>query len=158
MRRFFILLCPLLLLLPMPVRADGLNPADREVIVSAVAASYPDTGFAGRVGICAVILNRMADDGFPDTAASVIGSFGGGCFEEYHTPCEKLLRLTNDALLSAQSGADPTDGALYFTVLAGTGPVYDFRFDNSGEKKQRLIVEEAALSCTAVIDGIGFRR
>ncbi len=161
MMRKFILMISVFILLALPVSAAAdivPTPADRQYLISAVAAAYPDTGFAGRVGICAVILNRMADAGFPDTAASVIASFGEEYFSVTSAPDEKSLRLTHDALLAAESGNDPTNSALYFTVLAENKPVYDFRFDNFGEKQRRRKMEEATRFCTTVVDGIGFYR
>ena len=142
----------------VPVSGMELMPAEREYLIRGVAASYPDVGFGGRVGLCAVVLNRMEDDGFPDTAAGVIAYFGDGCFMKLDEPDEKLRRLTEDALEMALAGADPTDGALYFTVLDDGSPVYDMKFDNSGEKRIARQVEDAARYCTAVIDGIGFMR
>ena len=81
-----------------------------------------------------------------------------GCFPVFAEPDEKSRRLTEDALEMALSGADPTDGALYFTVLDDGSPVYDLKFDNSGEKHLARELENAAGNCTAVIDGIGFMR
>lgn len=155
MRRFFVLIL-LMLTLCVPVRAAALPESDREYCIRQVASAYPDIGFGGRVGICTVILHRMDDAGFPDTAASVIDSFGGGCFADLHEPDEKTLRLTRDALTLALDGSDVTGGALYFTVLDDGSPVYDLKFDNSGEKLRAYSVEQASGTCTAVIDGIGF--
>lgn len=159
MRRFFYLIL-LSAVLAVPAHAAALTDADRDFLVHAVASSYPDAGFGGRVGICSVILSRMDDDRFPDTAASVTASFGDGCFTDAHTPDEKTLRLTSDALDLALMGADPTGGALYFTILDDGSPVYDFRFDNSGEKQRRYTVEEFLREHPAqhpvCIDGIGF--
>lgn len=157
MRRILIFMLAAVLA-AVPVSGMELTPADREYLIRGVAASYPDVGFGGRVGLCAVVLNRMEDDGFPDTAAGVIAYFGDGCFGEPYEPDEKLRRLTEDALEMALSGADPTDGALYFAVLDDGSPVYDMKFDNSGEKRVARQVEDAARYCTAVIDGIGFMR
>lgn len=143
----------------LPVSAVSLSPADREYLIRAVSLSYPDTGYAGRVGICSVVLRRMEDDRFPDTAAGVIAGFGDGSFgfSPVAVPDEKVMRLTSDALDTALSGADPTGGALYFTVLDDGSPVYDLKFDNSGEKRRDRAVENCADLYRTVIDGIGFR-
>jgi len=156
MRRFLIVMFAVILF-AVPVSGAELSPADREYLIRAVSSSYPDVGFGGRVGICAVILRRMEDDRFPDTAAEVTAYFGDGCFPVFAEPDEKVRRLTEDALQLALDGADPTGGALYFTVLDDGKPVYDLRFDNSGEKRHGRDIESAARHCTAVIDGIGFR-
>lgn len=157
MRRFLMIMLAAVCF-AVPASGADLTPADREYLIRGAASSYPDVGFGGRVGICAVVLNRMENDGFPDTAVGVIGYFGDGCFGKIAEPDEKLRRLTEDALDMALSGADPTDGALYFAVLDDGSPVYDMKFDNSGEKRRVRQVEEAARYCTAVIDGIGFMR
>ena len=148
----FVLLCTF----PQAVSAAELSPRDREYLIHAVASSYPDVGFGGRVGICAVVLRRIEDDRFPDTAAEVIMYFGDGCFGDHHTPDEKVLRLTRDALDMVFQGADPTVNALYFTILDDGAPIYDLLFDNSGEKQRDRAVGNYARFCTAVIDGIGF--
>ena len=160
MRRL-ILVILLLFFLTSSVSAAELSPHDREFLIRAVALAYPDVGFAGRVGICSVVLARMEDDRFPDTAAEVIVSFGDGCFPQntaaVRNPDEKIMRLTADALDAALSGADPACGALYFTVLDEWKPVYDLKFDNSGEKQRDRAVENCTQFCTVVVDGIGFR-
>ncbi len=160
MRRILIVMLAFVLLCTysQAVSAAELSPRDRAYLIRAAASSYPDVGFGGRVGICAVILNRMDDDRFPDTAADVVAYFGDGCFASFAEPDAKSRRLTEDALDMALSGADPTDGALYFSVLDDGSPVYDLRFDNSGEKRLAQDVENAARHCTAVIDGIGFEK
>ena len=161
MRRFFVLIL-LMFTLAVPAHAAELTERDREFLITAVASSYPEVGFGGRVGICSVILSRMDDDRFPDTAASVTANFGDGCFTESHAPDEKTLRLTRDALEAALMGADPTGGALYFTILDDGSPVYDLYFDNSGEKKRLYTMEEFLRAHPAqspvCIDGIGFRK
>ncbi|MBQ8369182.1 MAG: hypothetical protein IJY35_04315 [Clostridia bacterium] len=88
MRRFFVLIL-LMFSLAVPAHAAELTERDREFLITAVASSYPEVGFGGRVGICSVILSRMDDDRFPDTAASVTANFGDGCFTESHAPDEK---------------------------------------------------------------------
>lgn len=163
MRRFFLFILTAVLF-AVPASAAELHPSDRDYLIRAVASSYPDVGFGGRVGICSVILSRMDDDRFPDTAASVIANFGDGCFADQgvlsNAPDEKTLRLTSDALDMALTGADPTGGALYFTILDDGSPVYDLKFDNSGEKMRARTVDEFsrnnALTDAAVVDGVGF--
>ena len=155
MRRFAVIILAFFILAG-PVCAASLSPLDRKVLIHAVASSYPDVGFAGRVGICSVVLGRMDDDRFPDSAADVIAHFGDGCFSSSSKPDEKVLRLTRDALDLALAGADVTSGALYFTVIDDGDPVYDLRFDNSGEKEKYRVVENCADRFTVIADGIGF--
>ena len=155
MRRM-ILFILIIFTLTLPVSAVSLSPADREYLIRAVSSSYPDVGFGGRVGICSVVLRRMDDPRFPDTAAEVTAYFGDGCFPILGEPDEKARRLTSDALEMALSGADPTDGALYFTVFDDGSPIYDLKFDNSGEKKRDRALHDVSRSCTVLTDGIGF--
>lgn len=155
MRRFLIVMLAVILFAGSVSGAD-LSPADREYLIRAVSSSYPDVGFGGRVGICSVVLRRMDDPRFPDTAAEVTAYFGDGCFPILGEPDEKARRLTEDALEMALSGADPTDGALYFTVFDDGSPVYDLKFDNSGEKKRDRALHDVSRSCTVLTDGIGF--
>ncbi|MBQ2725715.1 MAG: cell wall hydrolase [Clostridia bacterium] len=157
MRRFMIVMLAVLLF-AVPVSGADLSPADREYLIRAVSSSYPDVGMAGRVGICSVVLTRMDDPRFPDTAAEVTAYFGDGCFSVFGEPDEKARRLTEDALEMALSGADPTGGALYFTVLDDGKPVYDLKFDNSGEKKRDRALYDMSRNCTLLTDGIGFRK
>lgn len=73
--------------------------------------------YAARVGMIATILNRMADDRFPDSAARVIAS--DQTFSEMAPTAEIPeydLELTRAALDAALRGFDPTDGALYFST------------------------------------------
>lgn len=73
--------------------------------------------YAARVGMIATILNRMADDRFPDSAALVIAS--DKTFSQM-APAAEIpaydLELTRAALETALKGFDPTDGALYFST------------------------------------------
>ena len=127
-----------------------------EIFARAVVLSYPEADFGEMVGMAAVVHNRMASAGFPDTCGQVLAHFGDGCFSSSSKPDEKVLRLTRDALDLALAGADVTSGALYFTVIDDGDPVYDLRFDNSGEKEKCRVVENCADRFTVIADGIGF--
>lgn len=135
-----VMLC---LALTAPCYAVNYQPsgAERELIIRAVASSYPDVDYAERVGICAVLLNRMASEDYPNTAGGVIASFIAegefACFDgSAGHIAEKLLRLTSDALDCALNGADPSGGMMNFItadrLVEARGRV-DFDFDDTYE-------------------------
>jgi N-acetylmuramoyl-L-alanine amidase len=117
-----------------------IQPEDADYLVRAMAQECADwqIPYAARVGMTAVILNRMEDDRFPDTAAGVISAwdFFDLCPPgEPSTPVyEREYRLCLDALHSAESGADPTGGALHFELLepdvVHDSPFYTVVIDN----------------------------
>lgn len=112
------------LIMPTQVRASaasavGVNEVDAELIARAVATSYPEAEFGAKVGICAVILNRIGTYGYPDTAAGVIRAADSGFDADILAAdvSEKSLRFAKDACLAAISGNDPTGGLLSFERL-----------------------------------------
>lgn len=105
--------------MPVGVCAGDIAVLPHEVqfIEDELTRYYPDTSLAERVGICAVIFNRMENDGYPDTAAGAIESLRvAGEFSSPYSgkPTEESIRLSHDAVSMAISGADPTGGALNF--------------------------------------------
>lgn len=131
----------------IPVYAE--TETDDELIIRAVSTSYPDVDFGAKVALCAVILNRMEAEEFPDSAAGVIRAADSGFDPAILTIAtdEKILRLTRDACSAARTGADPTGGLLYFDVLPKPA-----RKDNRAEFEKSLDVS----GYRAVIGGIGF--
>lgn len=107
------------LLVPQSVSAEVLIlPHERQYLEDELTRYYSDASLAERVGICAVILNRIGEAGYPDTAAGAIESLRvTGEFSSPYSgkPTEESLRLSHDAVAMALSGADPTGGALNFT-------------------------------------------
>ena len=100
----------------MPV----LFPEDADFLVAALTSecSGRDIPYAARVGIAAVVFNRIEDERYPDTAAGVLSAWEGDAFSlPYSASDAKEYRLTIDAFRSAEAGADPTGGALHFAVL-----------------------------------------
>lgn len=70
--------------------------------------------YDGQVAVAAVVLNRLEDDGFPDTLHGVV--FQKNAFtcvndgQYYLTP----NRTAYQAALEAMQGEDPTGGCLYY--------------------------------------------
>lgn len=100
---------------------------DAEYLIGAMVGECMgrEVSYAARIGIAAVILNRMEDERYPDSAAGVIGTW------EAFAPVErtdeqrlaedveyaKEYRLCTDAYLTALSGSDPTCGATEFEFI-----------------------------------------
>ena len=124
MQRRFFALVGLLVLFISPVRLHAASTAEDELIVRAVATSYPRVDMGARVALCAVILNRLENGAFGENVAGVIMSLDSGFDPD--KLCEriddKLYRITWDACKAARAGSDPTGGLLYFDCLDGPGP------------------------------------
>lgn len=116
-------------------------PEDFEYLVKAVAG-VREQSYAAYVGIAAVIMNRIADVRYPDTAAGVIAAGdllplpGGGLIDE------REYRLVYDACTAAYMGADPTGGALNFTVSYEAAETDDSA-ENTGFKPYVVIGKTA---------------
>ncbi|MBQ7314340.1 MAG: cell wall hydrolase [Clostridia bacterium] len=114
-----------------------IQPEDAEYLIRAMAqeCAGQEISYAARVGMTAVILNRVEDDRYPDTAAAVLAAWDA--FTPADTPIpsyEQEYRLCTDAFRSAESGADPTGGALHFELLEPDvihdSPFYTVIIDN----------------------------
>ena len=146
--------------------ADPLSAHDRDYLIRAVAAQYPDVTYAARVAIVSVILCRVESPDYPSTAAGVIASMP----ENFPFPApvdsasDDALRLTEDACRAVEAGARPVGELYNFTVAKTASPSrkitsrlpLDFRFDNRSESErlERILAELSF--CPIVIDGIGF--
>lgn len=98
-----------------------LLPEDAEYLVRAMTqeCSEHELTYAARVGIAAVVLNRVEDARYPDTAAAVIAAWDAfSPVTDHPIPdYEREYRLCLDAFRSAEAGADPTGGALHAEFL-----------------------------------------
>lgn len=101
------------------VNTAAVSDSDAELISRAVATSYPDIDFGARVGICAVILNRLESEKFPSNVSTVITAMDSGFNGTIiaRQTDERIMRFSRDACNAALSGADPTGGALFFEQL-----------------------------------------
>lgn len=92
-----------------------------ELLARLVHAEAEGEPYAGRVGVAAVVLNRVRHPRFPGSIAGVI--FQPGAFEPvangriWEEPDRLALQAARDAL----NGWDPTGGALYFYNPAKVG-------------------------------------
>ncbi len=113
-----LLICTAMIAAPVIRASDAppLSEADIMLIARFVQAEAGDAPLICRVGVAAVIINRIASSHFPDTAAAVI--FESGEFAS--ASCGMLTCDTDvpenviDEVRRAAAGLDPTDGSLYF--------------------------------------------
>ena len=119
----------------MPV----ILPEDAAYLVRAMTqeCAEHDIPYAARVGIAAVILNRVEDDRYPDTAAAVLSAWDAFDASDPQLPLtidNREYRLCMDAWKAAEAGADPTGGALHYEILDPTlvhdSPFYPVLIDN----------------------------
>ena len=96
---------------------DAIYKNERNFIALCVDYLCPNGTPSVKAALCSVILNRMKNDGFPDTSAEII--FGDSMFEKCHkcdfsaVPSESALNAYDDAV----SGMSPCPDALYFYTL-----------------------------------------
>ncbi|MFB4160699.1 spore cortex-lytic enzyme [Geomicrobium sp. JSM 1781026] len=93
---------------------DGFSENDIQIMANAVYGEARGEPYQGQVAVAAVIINRMNDSDFPNTASGVI--FEPRAFtavadgQIYLTPNEQARK----AVLDAINGQDPSDGATYY--------------------------------------------
>lgn len=84
-------------------------------LVTSEAGSEP---YAAKVGVAAVVVNRVKSEQFPDTISSVIYQKSDGYYQ--FTPVENgwinkpATQDAKRAALEALNGSDPSNGALYY--------------------------------------------
>ncbi|MBR5681358.1 MAG: cell wall hydrolase [Clostridia bacterium] len=136
-----------------------LTERDRAYLASMLAANYGGEPYAAQVGIAAVVLRRMGETGYPDSAAGVIAALASeGEFTKTPSPLEDpgRLRRARDAVRDAQNGMDPSGGAMVFrSAPAASG--FDLRFDDAREDAAERKAAEILADCRVVCGRIGFR-
>jgi len=144
MKKFLavLLFFTLFLVHALPAAADpvpALSSRDRQLLARVIAAECPDgTDFGVRIALAALVLNRIADGRFGDTAAQVI--WGDGLFVSVqtgrvlHSPARETLACSLAAVDFAVSGMDPASGALWFgsSEKGGTVTGGQIRFASAG--------------------------
>ena len=93
-----------------PVSYTHLDVYKRQVVYGEARGEVYD----GQVAVAAVVLNRIEDDGFPDTMYGVV--FQKNAFTCVNDGKYYLQhnRTAYEAALEAMQGNDPTDGCLYY--------------------------------------------
>lgn len=101
---------------PVPVvsRGAATDRGDLALLARVIEGEAADEPFTGKVGVGAVILNRLRNALFPDSLSSVI--FQDNAFESISNG-QAFRPLSQESIQAAQlamSGYDPTGGALFF--------------------------------------------
>lgn len=101
---------------PVPAvsRGAATDRGDLALLARVIEGEAADEPFTGKVGVGAVILNRLRSALFPDSLSSVI--FQDNAFESISNG-QAFRPLSQESIQAAQlamSGYDPTGGALFF--------------------------------------------
>ncbi|HEX2947782.1 MAG TPA: LysM peptidoglycan-binding domain-containing protein [Clostridia bacterium] len=92
--------------------------AEVDLLARLVRAEADGEPYAAKVGVAAVVVNRVKSDLFPNSITSVIYEKDGGYYQ--FTPVENgwinkpATDTDRQAALDALKGSDPTHGALYY--------------------------------------------
>lgn len=93
-----------------------LSPVEERQIAEMICAEADGYPLVCQVALAALVLNRLADDGFPDSVTSVLSD--KGAFPRYQSaPAKADPEKTKSALAAvyaAEHGFDPATGALWF--------------------------------------------
>lgn len=94
------------------------SPEDVDLLARLITAEADGEPYEGKVGVGAVVLNRVATPGFPKTIRDVIYQQGNGFYQFQPVQNGWINRpATSDSVKAAKEalgGADPTNGAVYF--------------------------------------------
>ncbi|MFX4261125.1 cell wall hydrolase [Pelotomaculum propionicicum] len=89
-----------------------------DLLARLITAEADGEPYEGKVGVGAVVLNRVAAPGFPKTIRDVIYQNGNGIYQFEPVQNGWINRpASSDSIKAAKEameGADPTNGALYF--------------------------------------------
>ncbi|MFA4884968.1 MAG: LysM peptidoglycan-binding domain-containing protein [Desulfotomaculaceae bacterium] len=108
---------------PVPLVNRSLNftrpsPDEVDLLARLITAEADGEPYEGKVGVGAVVLNRVITSGFPKSIKDVIYQTGNGVFQFQpvengwiNKPASEQAKL---AAREALGGSDPTNGALYF--------------------------------------------
>lgn len=139
MRKILIIILVAVMCLVCGVAANAqVCPAEADYLARAIAASYGDLSFGGKVGIAAVALN-MKEAGLAETLPGAVAALSAegefpGVGKLAGEIDEELYRICKDAVEAAINGADPTGGALYFHSF-NERVWADLRFDDTREEE-----------------------
>ena len=103
-RAITILLC-ILMLIPV-VEAADLNAAEERILAQFIAAEAEDAPYAVHLAMAAALLNRLADNRYPDTVSGILST--AGYRTARRTPAYDSAL---SAVRTAAAGMDFTDGA-----------------------------------------------
>lgn len=92
--------------------------AELDLLARLVRAEAESEPYAAKVGVAAVVVNRVKSSLFPDTITSVVYEVSNGYYQ--FTPVENgwinrpATQTDRNAALDALRGSDPSNGALYY--------------------------------------------
>jgi len=93
-----------------------LSPIDERQIAEMICAEADGYPLVCQVALAALVLNRLADSGFPDDVTSVLSD--AGAFPRYQSAPKKpdptKMKNALAAVYAAEHGFDPATGALWF--------------------------------------------
>ncbi len=124
-------------LISIPLQAAPvLSESSMDLVARAVAAECGDAPYSVQIALSAVVLNRLEDGRFGDTAAAVVwGADFLVCTRtgRIAVPIEsEAYDMAWAAVQCAADGFDPTDGALWYGG-GSTGRTYNpVRFGEAG--------------------------
>jgi spore germination cell wall hydrolase CwlJ-like protein len=112
------------------IPAAGTGPSASKAVVSytqseldllarLVRAEAESEPYAAKVGVAAVVLNRVKSNGFPNTISSVIYEVSSNGYYQF-TPVENGMinrpatQQDINAAIDALNGSDPSNGALFY--------------------------------------------
>ena len=103
-----------------PAAVVPYTPADVALIGRVVHGEADSQPFAAKLGVAAVIVNRVRTPGFPKSIPAVV--YAPGQFQSVGGPLYEQAPSPQDMLAATQAlhGADPTGGALFFFNPATT--------------------------------------
>ena len=101
--------------IPGGTNSSGVSTADKELLARVVEAEATAESYKGKVGVAAVVLNRVDHHSFPDSLRSVI--YQKHAFETVTNnriwqvrPTQETYRAVQDAI----NGWDPSYNSLFF--------------------------------------------
>lgn len=99
-------------------QSGSYSASDVDLLARLITAEADGQSYIAKVGVGAVVLNRVADSRFPDSISSVIYERSGGYYQ--FTPVENgwinkpASAEARKAAIDALNGYDPTNGAVYY--------------------------------------------
>ncbi len=99
--------------------AVAFTEAELDLLARLVKAEAEGEPYAAKVGVAAVIVNRIKSDQFPNTISSVIYEISSNGYYQF-TPVENGMinkpatQQDRNAALEALQGSDPSNGALFY--------------------------------------------
>jgi Cell wall hydrolyses involved in spore germination len=117
------------------VANNQMSEKDYDALLHVVEAEATGEGYKGKVLIANVILNRIADSRFPNTAYDVIWDKSYGTPQFAPTVDGRIHTVvvsdeTREAVNNAINGEDYSEGALYFMARADISAYAEEWFDN----------------------------